>query len=57
MNEYIECQGCGFVLQTGDRPAKQPIQWDACPECDGSTFEAPTNDSIGLIEPGVVDSR
>ena len=56
MNEYIECQECGFVLETGATPRHQPKHWDACPDCNGQTFDAPTSDSIGLIEPSVVDS-
>lgn len=38
MSHYIECQGCGFVLEAAGPTEPVPKRWDACPDCQGSDF-------------------
>ena len=41
MNEYVECQECGFVvLSTGER-TPEPKRVDGCPSCGSTDFDFP----------------
>lgn len=38
MQDYIECNRCGFVLRAAATTDPQPLHWELCPGCDGDDF-------------------
>lgn len=38
MDEYVECDDCGFVLLAESTTRAKPRRVKACPGCDGTEF-------------------
>lgn len=38
MQEYVECNECGFVLLSASTTSPEPEAWEACPDCGSREF-------------------
>lgn len=39
MNEYVECQECGFVVLSTGESTPEPKRVDDCPSCGTTEFD------------------